>query len=82
MSDIYINPNWTFKETIENVEVIKSQMGDIIASFWYFDLKKEVDFIRNLKKQIYSLKFEEWKRDKIWEYIDGYEYYEELVKFI
>lgn len=82
MSDIYINPNWTFKETIENVEVIKSQMGDIIASFWYFDLKKEVDFIRNLKKQIYSLKFEEWKRDKIWEYINGYEYYEELVKFI
>ena len=82
MSDIYINPNWTFKETIENVEVIKSQMGDIIASFWYFDLKKEVCFIRNLKKQIYSLKFEEWKRDKIWEYINGYEYYEELVKFI
>ena len=82
MSDIYINPNWTFKETIENVEVIKSQMGDIIASFWYFDLKKEVDFIRNLKKQIYSLKFEEWKRDKIWEYINDYEYYEELVKFI
>ena len=82
MSDIYINPNWNFKETIENVEVIKSQMGDIIASFWYFDLKKEVDFIRNLKKQIYSLKFEEWKRDKIWEYINGYEYYEELVKFI
>lgn len=82
MSDIYINPNWTFKETIENIEVIKSQMGDIIASFWYFDLKKEVDFIRNLKKQIYSLKFEEWKRDKIWEYINGYEYYEELVKFI
>ena len=82
MSDIYINPNWTFKQTIENVEVIKSQMGDIIASFWYFDLKKEIDFIRNLKKQIYSLKFEEWKRDKIWEYINGYEYYEELVKFI
>ena len=82
MSDIYINPNWTFKETIENVGVIKSQMGDIIASFWHFDLKKEVDFIRNLKKQIYSLKFEEWKRDKIWEYINGYEYYEELVKFI
>lgn len=82
MSDIYINPNWNFKETIENVEVIKSQMGDIIAFFWYFDLKKEIDFIRNLKKQIYSLKFEEWKRDKIWEYINGYEYYEELVKFI
>lgn len=82
MSDIYINPNWTFKETIENVEVIKSQMGDIIASFWRFDLKKEVEFISNLKKQIYSLKFEEWKRDKIWEYINGYEYYEELVKFI
>lgn len=82
MSDIYINPNWTFKETIENVEVIKSQMGDIIAFFWYFDLKKEVDFIRNLKKQIYSLKFEEWKRDKIWEYLNDYENLEILLKFI
>lgn len=82
MSDIYINPNWTFKETIENVEVIKSQMGDIIASFWYFDLKKEVNFIRNLKKQIYSLKFEKWKRDKIWEYLNDYENLEILLKFI
>ena len=69
MSEININTNWTFKELVENIEVIKSQIWDIITSFSYFDIKKEVDFKRRLRKTIYSFKFEEWRRDRILEYI-------------
>lgn len=69
MEEINININWTFKELVDNIEVIKSQVWDIIASFSYFDIKKEVDFKRRLRKTIYSLKFEEWRRDRILEYI-------------
>ena len=36
----------------------------------------------NLKKQVYALQFEEWKKDKIWEYLNDYEEYEELLKFV
>lgn len=69
MSELNINTNWTFKELVENIEVIKSQVWDIITSFSYFDIKKEVDFKRRLRKTIYSFKFEEWRRDRILEYI-------------
>ena len=69
MSEININTNWTFKELVENIEVIKSQIWDIITSFSYFDIKKDVDFKRRLRKTIYSFKFEEWRRDRILEYI-------------
>ena len=69
MEEININVNWSFKELVENIEVIKSQVWDIITSFSYFDLKKEVDFKRRLKRTIYSFNFEEWKKDRIIEYI-------------
>ena len=69
MSELNINTSWTFKELVENIEVIKSQVWDIITSFSYFDIKKEVDFKRRLRKTIYSFKFEEWRRDRILEYI-------------
>lgn len=69
MSELNINTNWTFKELVENIEVIKSQIWDIITSFSYFDIKKEIDFKRRLRKTIYSFKFEEWRRDRILEYI-------------
>ena len=30
--------------------------------------------MRNIRNSIYALKFEDWKKDKIWEYMNGYEF--------
>lgn len=68
----YINQDWTFKEFIENIEVVKSQTEGIIASFSSYEIKKQIWFKRKLKNKIYSLKFEEWKKDRIIECIYGY----------
>ena len=68
----YINPEWTFKEVVENIEVIKSQTEGIIASFSSYEIKKQIWFKRQLRNKIYSLKFEEWKKDRIIECIYGY----------
>ena len=77
----YINPEWTFKEVIENIEVVKSQTEDIIASFSSFEIKKQVKFKQQLRNKIYSFKFEEWKKDRILECI--YDYFEvEKIKEI
>ena len=77
----YINPEWTFKEVVENIEVVKSKTWDIIASFSSFEIKKQVKFKQQLRKKIYSLKFEEWKKDRILECI--YDYFEvEKIKEI
>lgn len=82
MSENYINPEWNFKEVVENIEVIKSKTWDIIASFSSFEIKKQVKFKKQLRNNIYSLKFEEWKKDRIVECIYDYFEVEKLQEMI
>lgn len=56
--------NITFKRFVENCEALKSQYQEIISPF--FNIK----MARCWKTMIYSLEMEEWKRDKIWEYLN------------
>ena len=53
----YIDPNSTFKEIVDNIEVIKSHVRDTIASFSSFEIKKQLQFQRELRNQIYALNF-------------------------
>lgn len=69
MNKYYINPNWNFKEVVSNIEVIKSSVREIIASFSYFERKQAIAFMYKLRKDIYSLNFETWRCDRIVEYI-------------
>ena len=74
MSENYINPEWNFKEVVENIEVVKSQTEGIIASFSSFEIKKQLLFKKQLRDKIYSFNFETWKKDRIIECI--YDYFE------
>lgn len=69
METIFIDPNSSFKEIVENIEVIKSLVGDILTSFSSFEMKKQIAFKKYLRDQIYSLNFELWKRERILEAI-------------
>lgn len=73
MQKIYINPNWTFKDIIERAQKIKKMYKYILSSFSQHDIKLRNDFLYDLKRKIYELKFEEWKRDKIWSYLNDYD---------
>ena len=69
MDEFLIKPSWTFKEIVENIEVIKTQAREIIASFSYFERKQTIIFMKKLRDSIYSLNFETWRCDRIVEYI-------------
>lgn len=69
MDEFLIKPSWTFKEIVENIEVIKTQVREIIASFSYFERKQTIVFMKKLRDSIYSLDFETWRCDRIVEYI-------------
>lgn len=71
MEKIFFDENCSFKEIVNEIEAIKSQIEGLFAFFSYFNIKEENKFKYNLKRQIYSLKFEEWRKDKIIEYIYG-----------
>lgn len=67
--ETYVDPDSSFKEIVENIEVIKSHVRDTIASFSSFEIKKQLQFQQELRNQIYALNFELWKRERILEAI-------------
>ena len=69
---IEINPNLDFCEVVECLEALKFQYEEILTSFLYIHERNK--FIEETRNMVYSLKFPEWKRDKIWEYLNGFEY--------
>lgn len=75
-----IDTNWTFKDIVNNIEALRSQYRDIIASFSYKQLNDEVIFKRTTRTIIYSYNFDEWKKDRIWEVLNNDFDAEELKK--
>lgn len=66
--------NITFKQFVESAKVLKDNYECLLIPFFRF---KE---IRCWKIMIYSLDIVSWKRDRLWEYLNGDLEYEELVK--
>lgn len=69
-----INQNWNFKEIVGVLKSLKEQYWEKVRSFSYFDLHEKVVYMRKFRNDIYKLNFEEWKKDKIWDYINNYEF--------
>lgn len=61
---MHIDPSWKYNEVIQNLTALKTQYKEILTSFSY--TRDRNCFIQNTKKQIYSLKFNETKKDEIW----------------
>lgn len=70
MKEIYVDNNWTFEEAVNNIKTLKTQYEKVLASFSYFEFKEKLEFKKNVKRSIYNLKMSEWKKDKLWEYMN------------
>lgn len=73
MEKVYVDQDWTFKEAIKNVWALKLQYVVVLMSFSLEQRKERTKFRRETRDLIYALNFEEWKRDKIWEFMNDYE---------
>ena len=74
MEKLIVNKNWTFEETVKNIEALKSQYCDILASFSCYEIKDKVKFKRNSRDSFYSMNLKTWEIDKLWEYMNDYEF--------
>lgn len=76
--NVYIDPNWTFRDLVKNIKKVKQEYSFCLSFFSYDytfeELKYKNNIIRETKRKIYAIDVEEWKKDKIWEYLNGYEY--------
>ena len=69
-----IDPNWSFKELVDNLKVLRTQYEDTLRLFSWQQLHEQNEFVRQTRNSIYALKFPEWQRDKIWNYMNHYEF--------
>lgn len=74
MRELWVNPEWTFKEVVNNLKALRDEYKGILASFSCYEIKDKVKFKRNLRNSFYALNFEEWKKDKIWNYMNDFEF--------
>lgn len=54
----------TFKEILQNAEALKTRYQGFLSPF--FNAEKIVEW----RDYVYSLPIEEWKSDRIWEYLN------------
>ena len=69
-----INPEWTFSEVVEHIKALRDNYEQFLALFSYFDLHEEVEFKRRTRDAFYRLNLLEWQKDKLWNYMNHYEY--------
>lgn len=71
----------TFKQIIVKIEAIKDQYKGTLSLFSCgFDIKKRIKYTKQTRNQIYSLNILEWQRDRIWDYMNDYMTYNELLE--
>lgn len=72
--NVYIDPRWTFRDLVRNARRLKQDYVFCLTFFSYNytfeELKYRNSIIRELKKNLYALNIEEWKIDKVWEYMN------------
>ena len=71
MFEIKINPQWTFKEIINNIKAMKVSYEEHLRLFSCLNKRKELEYIRTTKENFYILDLPEWQIDRLWEYING-----------
>jgi len=66
-----INASWDFREAVNNIKAIKDKYTSLLSSFSIYECKQKGIMIHEVRKEIYELQFEEWKKDKLWEFMNG-----------
>ena len=80
MKEIYVNPEWTFKQTAEHLKALKLHYEEVLASFSVWDGKYRADFIYSTRSKFYALKCLEWQKDRMWNYMNDCDCLESILE--
>lgn len=69
---IGISPTWTFKEVVKNIKAIRLRYEEVLLSFSVYELRNEIEFRREARNSVYALNMQEWKKDRIWDYMNDF----------
>ena len=72
MKDLFIDPSWTYKQTVNKIKELKLQYQEVLCSFSLWETKEWANFIRSTRNKFYALNCLEWQKDIMWNYMNGH----------
>ena len=70
-----IDPSWNFNGAVKNIRALRDTYEHFLTLFSYLDLHEEVEFKRRTRNAFYALNLPEWQIDKLWNYMNHFEFY-------
>jgi hypothetical protein len=67
---MYINPSWNYDDIVYNLRTLRLRYEEVLASFNY--VRDENKYIKATRDNLYAMNLEEFQKDRIWEYMNGY----------
>ena len=67
---MHINSSWNYKDIIANIRTLKLSYLERLTSFFY--VTQQNKFVKATRDSLYALHIEEFQKDRIWEYMNGY----------
>lgn len=77
--NVIINKEWNYKDMVKNIRQIKDDYNNMLSSFNYVRDKNK--YIKATRDNLYSMNLEEFQKDRIWEYMNGYLSSLEIIVF-
>lgn len=69
--ELGVPATYTFENIVLNLKAIKSNYTGILSSFSVFEHHDKVLCLKQIHDLFYSLNLDEWKIDRIWEYLNN-----------
>ncbi len=77
---LFIDPSWTYNETVKYIKLLKDEYQEILSSFSMWERREWADFICDTRDSFYSLNLMEWQIEFLWKYMNGYMKLSDLKK--
>lgn len=79
---LIIDYNWTFKQVVGNIEVLKQDYLSFLDAFFRVKKNQPKPRIRDYRNAIFNLKIEYWQKERIWEVLNDDFSIEELQRIV
>ena len=77
---IYVNPDWTYRESVEHIRALKDEYQRGISSFSVWEKREWANFIVETRNKFYALKLKEWQIENLWNYMNNNFPYHYLIR--
>ena len=75
-----IDNNWTFRQINSKLKELRHEYDRVLCLFKCHDIKQRIQYRLETRNKIFALKIELWQKERIWDYMNHYEWLDNMPK--